>query len=168
MVRQQAEIAGQSRQPVFPEGVPGVQQGVPPELMKGYQAQTDQQAQAQAAAEEAQKPAKKSANARRPSGAPRAAAPAAAGQPASPAAPAGAAPRRATARLSRLLPKLRRLNPSAAPVPRWRIAGRAPTRRAAARPQQQQQQQQPQQSATTRPWPGSEPQSGPPTDRFSR
>ena len=26
------------RQPVFPEGTPGVSQGVPPELVKGYQA----------------------------------------------------------------------------------------------------------------------------------
>jgi outer membrane biosynthesis protein TonB len=26
------------RQPVFPQGVPGVQQGVPPDLVKGYQA----------------------------------------------------------------------------------------------------------------------------------
>src|SRR3954463_15096770 len=29
------KLAG-DRKPVFPEGIPGVQQGVPPELMKGY------------------------------------------------------------------------------------------------------------------------------------
>ena len=29
------------RREVFPEGVPGVSKGVPPELMKGYQAQPD-------------------------------------------------------------------------------------------------------------------------------
>ncbi|HEX2653859.1 MAG TPA: hypothetical protein VHN11_09440 [Xanthobacteraceae bacterium] len=40
------------RKAVFPEGVPGVPQGVPPELMKGYQAQ--EAAAAQAAAEAAQ------------------------------------------------------------------------------------------------------------------
>ncbi|HEX4555679.1 MAG TPA: hypothetical protein VH249_16930 [Xanthobacteraceae bacterium] len=30
------KLSGQ-RKPVFPEGVPGVTQGIPPELMKGYQ-----------------------------------------------------------------------------------------------------------------------------------
>ncbi|MBZ0124631.1 MAG: hypothetical protein K8F31_12185, partial [Roseovarius sp.] len=30
------KLAGE-RRPVFPDGVPGVPQGVPPELMKGYQ-----------------------------------------------------------------------------------------------------------------------------------
>jgi hypothetical protein len=30
------KLAGE-RKPVFPEGVPGVTQGIPPELMKGYQ-----------------------------------------------------------------------------------------------------------------------------------
>lgn len=35
-----------SRVPVFPEGVPGVSQGIPPEYMKGYQQQQDQQANA--------------------------------------------------------------------------------------------------------------------------
>ena len=51
-----AKLSG-TRVPVFPEGVPGVQQGVPPELMKGYQAQAEQQAQAQAAAAEAERAA---------------------------------------------------------------------------------------------------------------
>ena len=32
------------RKPLFPEGVPGVTQGVPPELVKGSQAQQQQQA----------------------------------------------------------------------------------------------------------------------------
>ena len=35
------------RKPVFPEGVPGVSLGVPPEMMKGYQAQSEQQQQQQ-------------------------------------------------------------------------------------------------------------------------
>ena len=30
------------RQPVFPNGVPGVTQGIPPELVKGYQEQPSQ------------------------------------------------------------------------------------------------------------------------------
>ena len=32
------------RKPVFPEGTPGVPQGVPPDLVKGYQQQTEQEA----------------------------------------------------------------------------------------------------------------------------
>jgi len=36
------KLAG-DRKPVFPDGVPGVQQGVPPELMKGYQAPAEPQ-----------------------------------------------------------------------------------------------------------------------------
>jgi hypothetical protein len=46
------------RKPVFPEGVPGVQQGVPPELMKGY---TEQQNQAAAAAADGQRKAQEAA-----------------------------------------------------------------------------------------------------------
>lgn len=42
------------RKAVFPEGVPGVEQGVPPELMKGAQA-AQQQQEEQAAAEAAAK-----------------------------------------------------------------------------------------------------------------
>ncbi len=48
------------RKPLFPEGVPGVQQGVPPDLMKGYQppaeptqAELDQKAAEAAVADEA-------------------------------------------------------------------------------------------------------------------
>jgi hypothetical protein len=47
------------RQPVFPEGTPGVPQGVPPELIKGYQAPEPEPATTQAiapAAEEKPKP----------------------------------------------------------------------------------------------------------------
>jgi hypothetical protein len=36
------KLAG-DRKPVFPNGVPGVQQGVPPELVKGYQAPPEPQ-----------------------------------------------------------------------------------------------------------------------------
>jgi outer membrane biosynthesis protein TonB len=39
------------RKPVFPEGVPGVTQGIPPELMKGYQEPQQQVDPAAAAAE---------------------------------------------------------------------------------------------------------------------
>jgi hypothetical protein len=45
------------RKPVFPEGVPGVQMGVPPEMMKGYNEQQEKQAQQPPAAD--QKPADK-------------------------------------------------------------------------------------------------------------
>jgi hypothetical protein len=44
------------RKPVFPEGVPGVTQGIPPELMKGYQ---EPQQQVDPAAEAAQATAAK-------------------------------------------------------------------------------------------------------------
>ncbi len=51
------------RKPLFPEGVPGVQQGVPPELMKGYQpppeptpAEAEQKAAEKTAAAEQPKP----------------------------------------------------------------------------------------------------------------
>ena len=40
------------RKPVFPEGVPGVTQGIPPELMKGYQEPQQQVDQAAAAAQQ--------------------------------------------------------------------------------------------------------------------
>ena len=42
------------RKPVFPEGTPGVPQGVPPDLVKGYQ--PPEAAPAQAAVEEQEKP----------------------------------------------------------------------------------------------------------------
>ncbi len=56
MFDSKAKLSG-NRVPVFPEGVPGVQQGVPPELVKGYQAQADQQAKTQSAAAEAERAA---------------------------------------------------------------------------------------------------------------
>jgi hypothetical protein len=43
------------RQPVFPEGTPGVSQGVPPEMVKGYQPPPEPEP-AQAAAESKAKP----------------------------------------------------------------------------------------------------------------
>ena len=42
------------RKPVFPEGVPGVQAGVPPELMKGYQAPPEEKPAEAAPAPQAQ------------------------------------------------------------------------------------------------------------------
>jgi hypothetical protein len=45
------KLAGE-RQPVFPEGTPGVPQGVPPEMVKGYQAPPEQPKEAAAAAAE--------------------------------------------------------------------------------------------------------------------
>jgi outer membrane biosynthesis protein TonB len=47
------------RRPVFPEGTPGVSEGVPPELIKGYQAPTEPEA----AAKEVSNPAPKQATA---------------------------------------------------------------------------------------------------------
>ncbi len=44
------------RKPVFPEGTPGVPQGVPPDLVKGYQQQTEQEAPPSQAAVEPEKP----------------------------------------------------------------------------------------------------------------
>jgi outer membrane biosynthesis protein TonB len=43
------------REPVFPNGVPGVTQGIPPELMKGYQEQSSPDPAAAAAAATAEK-----------------------------------------------------------------------------------------------------------------
>ena len=45
------KLAGE-RKPVFPEGVPGVTQGIPPELMKGYQEPQQQVDPAAAAAQQ--------------------------------------------------------------------------------------------------------------------
>ena len=152
-----------NRVPVFPEGVPGVQQGVPPELMKGYQAQTDQQVQTQAAAEEAQKTAeeeRKRAQAERRAAAPP---PQRVSQPRPqrpPAQPRAVQPAPEPAAAEAPPPQPQR-STSAPLADRWPSADPPPQQR----PQQQQQQQQPQQSATTRAWPGSEP-AGPPTDRF--
>ena len=48
MLDTKKKLPGERKQ-VFPEGIPGVQQGVPPELMKGYHdpSQDQQQGQAQ-------------------------------------------------------------------------------------------------------------------------
>jgi hypothetical protein len=46
---------GGERKPVFPEGVPGVSMGVPPEMMKGYQ-EKQQEAQQQPGQQGAQPP----------------------------------------------------------------------------------------------------------------
>jgi outer membrane biosynthesis protein TonB len=43
------------RKPVFPEGTPGVSQGVPPDLVKGYQQQIEQEAPPPQAAVEPEK-----------------------------------------------------------------------------------------------------------------
>lgn len=53
------KLPGERRE-VFPEGVPGVSKGVPPELMKGYQAPPEEAAAA-APAEEKPKPEPKQA-----------------------------------------------------------------------------------------------------------
>src|SRR6476619_5110050 len=45
------KLAGE-RKPVYPEGVPGVTQGIPPELMKGYQEPQQQVDPAAAAAQQ--------------------------------------------------------------------------------------------------------------------
>jgi len=156
-----------TRVPVFPEGVPGVQQGVPPELMKGYQSQIDQQTQVETAAEEARKAEEEKKRAQ-----------------------AEAAERRKAqqaARATQPRPARRRTQPVAAesrpatepaPAPQAQhqptsapLADRWPSD---SQPQQQQQQQRQQQQSqqpqysSTRPWPGSAPSAGPPTDRFSR
>jgi outer membrane biosynthesis protein TonB len=47
------------RRPVFPEGTPGVSQGVPPEMVKGYQAPAEREAAAKDAPKEAPKDASK-------------------------------------------------------------------------------------------------------------
>ena len=84
------------RQPVFPNGVPGVTQGIPPELVKGYQEQPQPDPAAAAAAATAEKidPPKPEPKPKpRKVAAPRPPAPAA--QPAAPATaaqPAAAAP----------------------------------------------------------------------------
>ncbi|MGZ3411324.1 MAG: hypothetical protein ACXWKC_06920 [Xanthobacteraceae bacterium] len=142
-------LAG-TRTPVFPEGVPGVQQGVPPELMRGYQAQVEQQAQTQAAPADTERAAaeeRKKAEADKPKrvAQPRPPRPAAQPQPAQQAdAPAAAQPPQ----------------PTGAPLAdRWPSAQQETQQSAPPPP--------PQRSATTMPWPGSAPPA-PPTDRFSR
>jgi hypothetical protein len=151
MFDNKARLSG-NRVPVFPDGVPGVQQGVPPELQKGYQAQVEQQAQAatsaagaeKAAAEEKKRAAeeRKRAVAERPK-------PKRVAQP-----PARQAPQSQpeTAPEAEAAP---RQQPTSAP-----LADRWPS----AQPEPAPAQQAPQQSATTRPWPGGPP----PSDRFTR
>lgn len=51
-VNEKKKMPGQ-RQALFPDGVPGVAQGIPPEYMKGYHAEQQQQAQQQQAELEA-------------------------------------------------------------------------------------------------------------------
>src|ERR1700746_601601 len=54
------------RKPVFPDGVPGLEQGVPKDLYKGAQEQRDEQAPAAAAAQPpAEAPPKKQAKAKK-------------------------------------------------------------------------------------------------------
>jgi hypothetical protein len=74
------------RRPVFPEGTPGVSQGVPPELIKGYQAPAEPEAAAkEVSAPGAVQPKETSSQpAQSPESAPTRQAPVASGWPASP------------------------------------------------------------------------------------
>ena len=147
------KLAGDRKQ-VFPEGIPGVQQGVPPELMKGYRSpeqMTQTPADANAAA-----PAPVAAAA--PSPAPRQAS-------------IASAPPAADNEKGGIMVGARAAGQPEAPKPK-RAAKPKPKPQpvsASAPPQQEQpaQQQEAPPQATTRPWPGSAP-SGPPSDRFSR
>jgi hypothetical protein len=137
-----AKISGK-RVPVFPDGVPGVQQGVPPELMQGYQAQAEQQSQAATATAQAEKAAaeekKRAAEERRRAAAERPK-PKRVAQP--PAQQRQTQPEPAPTAQSE--PPQRQ--PTSAPLAdRWPTAQQEPPPRQAL----------PQQSATTRPWPGS-------------
>src|ERR1051326_118842 len=58
------------RRAVFPEGVPGVPQGVPPELVKGYQQESAPAAPPEPAPEPAKKPVAKPKQTKAKSGAP--------------------------------------------------------------------------------------------------
>jgi hypothetical protein len=153
-----------TRVPVFPEGVPGVQQGVPPELVKGYQPPVDPQAEAQAQAQAQAQGAtgnadqaaaaeqKKPEAAAKPKPKPKRVAqprqPKPAAQPAADTAAAASAPAD---------------QPTSAPLAdRWPSAQQE-TKQAPPPPP-------PQRSANTLlPWPGSAPQGqSPPTDKFTR
>ncbi len=96
------KLAGE-RKSVFPEGVPGVASGVPPELMKGYHEPEGggldpAKAAAEAAAEPATKPKKlKSEPKSEPKPAPQRTASKPAPKPPAPSDPYGAAPTRAAA-----------------------------------------------------------------------
>jgi outer membrane biosynthesis protein TonB len=82
-----------TREPVFPNGVPGVTQGIPPELVKGYQEQPTPDPAAAAAAATAEKIEPPTPQPKpKPKPKPRtAAAPQPAAQPAQPTAPQPAA-----------------------------------------------------------------------------
>src|SRR5215510_6752113 len=55
MLDTKKKLAG-DRKPVFPEGVPGVSMGVPPEMTKGYQEKQQEAQQQQPAQTTAQQP----------------------------------------------------------------------------------------------------------------
>ena len=93
------KLAGE-RKPVFPEGVPGVATGVPPELVKGYhEPEGGVSDPAKAAAEAAAEPAAKSKpkSAAKPKPAPQRTASKPAPKPQTPSDPYAAAPTRAAA-----------------------------------------------------------------------
>jgi outer membrane biosynthesis protein TonB len=122
------------REPLFPNGVPGVSQGIPPEYMKGYQAQQDQAATA-ALGEPA------------------------AGQPGAAPANNAAAPQPANQKTAAVTPVESKPKPKPRPKPRAKAkpkpkhkpkAASKPAPQPAAAPQQQQ----------TQPWPGTQPQRG--------
>jgi hypothetical protein len=69
------------RKPVFPEGVPGLEQGVPKDLYKGARQQQVDDPNAQAAVAPPPEPTQKSASKSKSKGKPAAAAPAAAADP---------------------------------------------------------------------------------------
>jgi len=133
------------RKEVFPGGVPGVQQGVPPELMKGYQPPPEDKPPDVAAATAAPEPARV--------------------QQASAAPP----PAARTERGGSILVGNAASGVSEPPKPKKRVAKPKPQPQpvAAAPVQQQPTEQAAPPQAATRPWPGASP-SGPPSDRFSR
>jgi len=129
------------RRDVFPQGVPGVSQGVPPELTRGYQAPADSTPDpvATAAAQAAQEQAAKQAAAK-PKPKPKQTA-----KRTPPTAPAGQSQQSP-------YPAQQQSQPSNAPWPSQAPQqAQAPAQSQAPWPSQQQ--QQPQQ--TTAPWPGS-------------
>jgi hypothetical protein len=141
------------RKQVFPEGIPGVQQGVPPELMKGYRS-----------------PEQMSQTPADPNGLAPAPAPVAAAEPPRARTAAVAPSAAADNEKGGVMVGARAAGQPEAPKPK-RVAKPKPKPQpvaASAPPQQEQpvQQEAPPQAAT-RPWPGSTP-SGPPSDRFSR
>jgi hypothetical protein len=145
------KLAGDRKQ-VFPEGIPGVQQGVPPELMKGYRSPEQM----------SQTPADPNAVAEPPH---------VASSPPPRQASIASAPPAAEIEKGGIMVGARAAGQPEAPKPK-RVAKPKPKPQpvAASAPQQQEPAQQdaaPPAQAATRPWPGSAP-SGPPSDRFSR